>query len=116
MAQLTLGDIEKIEMVTGHSILSTLVRTQLTTEYTQPVIDRVLEILDELVVVDNQLKEAVSLSFVTASRESKLNYSLNLRQIKREGTRILMEMCRLLSISLAYNKYESTSKSTVAYW
>lgn len=117
MAQLTLNDIERIEMLTGHSFLSTLVRTQLTNEFSQPVIDRVLEILVEIATVDEQLKEAVSMSFVTQSRESKLNYSLQLRQIKEEGSRILSELCRLLNIHLSYNKYSTSSKkNTKSYW
>lgn len=116
MTQLTPPEIEKVEMVLGYTTLSTSVRTQLTTEYTQVIVDRALEILDELLLIDGYLKEALSTSFVTEARGSKLSYRQHVAHQKSEGTRLLTELARLLSVDVAFNKYQPKKVSTVSYW
>jgi len=116
MAQLTLATVEKVERLCGYSVFSSVVRNQLTSEYTQTIVDRALEILDELDNIDLLLKDALSTSFVTESRGSKLSYAAHVRHLKSEGTRLLNELTNLLSIGVEYNKYSPISKKNSYYY
>jgi hypothetical protein len=116
MAQFTIEDVEKIERITGHSVFSDVVRNQLTSEFTQTVVDRALEILIELDNIDLLLKDALSTSFVTESRGSKLSYSAHVNHLKIEGTRLLKELTHLVSIEVKYNKYAPKKSNTISYW
>lgn len=116
MALLNQDQIEKVEMLCGYTTISNTVRTQLTTEFTQVIIDRVSEIISELASIDEYLKEALSTSFVTEARGSKLNYKSHVAHLKSEAVRLLKELANLLSIDVAFNKYQTNKTSTISYW
>ncbi|UKO99368.1 hypothetical protein [Nostoc sp. UHCC 0870] len=115
MAQFTTSQIELVERLTGHSIFTELVRNQLTSEYTETVVERALEIITEIESLDLLLKEARETSYVTESRGSKLSYSLHVKHLKGEGSRLLKELAYILKIDVIYNKYIGNKKST-SYW
>lgn len=115
MAQLTVEQVEKVERLCGFSIFSSVVRNQLTTDYTQTVVDRVLEIFTELDNIDALLRDAQSTSFVVESRGAKLSYLSHVKHLKLEGSNLLKELAYILNIEVIYNKY-SPKKSTVSYW
>ncbi|NEU81491.1 hypothetical protein [Nostoc sp. UIC 10630] len=119
MAQFTTVQAEEFERILGFFAFSSLIRTELTSNYSDTVVDRTLTILDELVIIDDLLKEALSLSYVKESRgQTKFSYSSHVAHLKSEGTRLLTELGQLLKVGVHYNKYSPISKrnSTVAYW
>ncbi|MEH1803228.1 MAG: hypothetical protein V7L13_29510 [Nostoc sp.] len=118
MAQFTTVQAEEFERVLGFFEFSSLIRTELTSNYSGTIVDRTLAILDELVSIDNLLKESLETSFVKESRGSKLSYGSHVAHLKSEGTRLLIELGQLLRVGVNYNKYLPNSKrtSTVAYW
>nr|WP_322719582.1 hypothetical protein [Nostoc sp. ChiQUE02]MDZ8232618.1 hypothetical protein [Nostoc sp. ChiQUE02] len=118
MTQFTIPQIEEFERILGFFVFDTTVRNGLTSEYSDTTIDRTLTILDELVSIDNLLKESLETSFVKESRGSKLSYSSHVAHLKSEGTRLLTELGQLLRVGVNYNKYSPNKKrnSTAAYW
>ncbi|MEH1957672.1 hypothetical protein [Nostoc sp.] len=118
MAQFTTIQAEEFERILGFFESNNSVRNSLTSQYSDTVIDRALTILDELVGIDDLLKESLETSFVKESRGSKLSYSSHVAHLKSEGTRLLNELGQLLRVGVNYNKYSFNSKrtSTVAYW
>ncbi len=118
MAQFTTVQAEEFERILGFFEFSSLIRNELTSNYSDTVVDRTLSILDELVIIDNLLKESLESSFVRESRGSKLSYSSHVAHLKSEGTRLLTELGQLLRVGFRYNKYSPNSRrtSTVAYW
>lgn len=115
MAQFTLSQIETFERLLGYSIFSDVVRNQLTSDYTQTVVDRALEIITELENVDLLLKEARETSYVTESRGAKLSYSQHVNHIKSEGSRLLQELAYILKIDVIFNRYLN-KKKPISYW
>ncbi|MEH1858036.1 MAG: hypothetical protein V7L21_08545 [Nostoc sp.] len=118
MTQFTTVQAEEFERILGYFEFSSLIRTELTSNYSDTVIDRTLSILDELAGIDNLLKESLETSFVQESRGSKLSYSSHVAHLKSEGTRLLTELGQLLRVGVNYNKYSPNKKrnSTAAYW
>ncbi|MEH1966750.1 hypothetical protein [Nostoc sp.] len=117
MTQFTIPQIEEFERILGFFVFDTTVRNSLTSQYSDTVMDRTLTILDELVSVDNLLKESLESSFVMESRGSKLSYSSHVAHLKSEGTRLLTELGQLLVVGVNYNKYSPNSRrNTIAYW
>lgn len=118
MNQFTQAEIELIERVTGHSIYTDVIREQLSSEYTETVIETAKTILADLSNIDLLIKDALSYSFVLENRQSKLSYSNHIKHLKSEGTRLLNELAHILKISVNYNKYTGTSynRNTVSYW
>ncbi|MEH2093991.1 hypothetical protein [Nostoc sp.] len=119
MTQFTTVQAEEFERILGFFESSSLIRTELTSNYSDTVVDRTLAILDELVGIDDLLKEALSLSYVKESRgQTKFSYSSHVAHLKSEGTRLLIELGRLLRVGVEFNKYlpDKKSNSTVAYW
>lgn len=117
MAQFTISQVEEFERILGYSIFNITVRNQLISDdYSGTIIDRALTILDELVSIDNLLKESLETSFVKESRGSKLSYSSHVAHLKSEGTRLLAELGQLLRVGVNYNKYSSNSKRTLTYY
>jgi hypothetical protein len=116
MPLLDTSQIEKIEMLTGHSIFSDPVRTQLESDYNQTVILRVITILYELTNLDNLLKEARETSFVTESRGSKLSYSQHIKHLRLEASSLVKELAYITKINVEFNKYSSHKKATSYYY
>lgn len=116
MPNFTQTQIEKLELLTGHSNYSTLVRDRLTLDYSAAVIEQVEGLIVEIASIDALLKEARDTSFVMESRGSRLSYSQHVAHLKAEGTRALRELVQLLDISLAYNKYAPRRTSSKNYW
>nr|WP_322686614.1 hypothetical protein [Nostoc sp. DedQUE07]MDZ8133235.1 hypothetical protein [Nostoc sp. DedQUE07] len=118
MAQFTTVQAEEFERILGFFEFSSLIRTELTSNYSDTVIDRTLSILDELVSIDSLLKESLETSFVQESRGSKLSYRSHVAHLKSEGTRLLTELGQLLRVGVNYNKYSPNKKrnSTASYW
>ncbi len=117
MTQFTTVQVEEVERVLGYSVINTTVRSRLVSDYTDTIIDRALTILDELVNIDNLLKESLGTSFVLESRGSKLNYRSHVAHLKSEGTRLLNELGQVLIVGVNFDKYSSNSQvKSLAYW
>lgn len=116
MPLLNTSQIEKIEMLTGHSIFSDLVRTQLESDYNQTIIDRVDAILIELTDLDTLLKEARETSYVTESRGSKLSYSQHIKHLRLEASSLVIELAYITKINVEFNKYSKSKKATSYYY
>ncbi|MEA5603705.1 hypothetical protein [Nostoc sp. UHCC 0252] len=118
MAQFTTVQAEEFERILGFFEFSSLIRNELTSNYSDTVVDRTLSILDELVSIDNLLKESLETSFVKESRGSKLSYSSHVAHLKSEGTRLLTELGQLLRVGVNYNKYSPNNKRSQVhyYW
>ncbi|BAY64982.1 hypothetical protein NIES22_50830 [Calothrix brevissima NIES-22] len=102
-------------MVLGYnSPISSVVHSQLSTNFTQVVYDRAVAILTDLDDINAKLKEATDTSYVTESRGSKLSYSQHVRHLKSEATRLLKELAHILSVDVAFNIYFSNTPK--AYW
>jgi hypothetical protein len=117
MTQFSTTQIEAIELITGHSIATDLVvREQLSSDYTQTTVDRVVEILAELTSLELLLKEARETSFVTESRGSKLSYSQHIKHLRLEASNLVKELAYITKINVEFNKYNSSKKATTSYW
>ncbi|MBD2168056.1 hypothetical protein H6G04_27095 [Calothrix membranacea FACHB-236] len=115
MANFSSTEIQKIEMVLGYNApISSVVHSQLSTDYHQVVYDRALKILDNLDAIDLKLNEALDTSYVVESRGAKLSYPLHVRHLKSEASRLLKELAFNLSVDVAYNKYSPYQSK--AYW
>jgi hypothetical protein len=115
MPTLSLEQIEKVELLTGHSTFVELVRRQLESEISSPVLARVEVILSRLDEIDLMLVEAIGTSFVTEAAGSKLDYGKHQQDVKSEGTRLLKELCHYLNIELRFNKYRPNSSQKINY-
>lgn len=115
MANFTSTQVEKLEMTLGYNApISSVVHTQLSTNFPQVVYDRALAILDDLDAVNAKLKEATDTSYVLESRGAKLSYAQHVRHLKSEGSRLLRELAHILSVDFVFNPYSSTSSKS--YW
>ncbi|MFS0515140.1 hypothetical protein ACEYW6_10505 [Nostoc sp. UIC 10607] len=117
MTQFTIPQIEEFERILGFFVFDTTVRNGLASEYSDTTIDRTLTILDELVSIDNLLKESLDTSYVRGSGGLKLSYNSHVAHLKSEGTRLLNELGQLLRVGVNFNKYSPNSRrNTIAYW
>jgi hypothetical protein len=116
MTLLNSNQIEKIELLTGHSIFSDAVRTQLSSDYNQTIIDRVVEILGELVSLELLLKEAREASFVMGFIGAKLSYSQYIKHLRLEAFSLVQELAYITQINVEFNKYNSSKKVMSSYW
>lgn len=95
-----------------------VIRRHLENEFADVLIDRSIEILEELVEIDNKLKAATQDSFATEVRNVKLNYAFHISHLKSTGTALLEELSNLTDVPLKKNKYfpQSLNRSYVSYW
>lgn len=119
---------DQLRVVLGYGSLGNILTTELQEARSQSVIDRALEILDELSRpansvtgdqggIDAQLRAARGDSMAQTVGNLKLSYGQHVGHLKSDGSSLLKELANLLGVNLAYNKYRpGSSVSTQSYW
>lgn len=117
MPQLNSDTIEEVILALGFTDAPHIVDTRLQQEYTSTTISQVNKLLAQLNQVDILLNEALSTSYVEASRSTKLNYAAHVNHLNKQGSSYLKELANHLGVYVNYNKYSKSNKtSTVSYW
>lgn len=78
----------------------------------QGIIDRerkelILELIEQVEEIKLALSKAISKSFLEQVDEIKLNYRVQIRELKREGSRLLKQIAQLTGLELKYNPFIS---------
>jgi len=76
---------------------------------------RVVVLVEELTAIDAQLKETLTESAITKTCNTELNWSQQLRFLKRQGGELLKELARIYRVRLDYNKYVVSTPVTIQY-
>lgn len=114
--------IDTLMMSLGYGALAdyhkTVVKSHLESNFSDVVVTKVTELLEELDEIDLKLKEAREDSYVTSIASTQLNYASHVSHLKSEGSRLLETISTALDIPIRANKYrpKSSGVSHVCYW
>ena len=116
------SQIDTLMMVLGYGALAdyhkTVVKDHLESNFSDVVVTKVTELLEELDEIDLKLKEAREDSYVMSIASTQLNYTSHVSHLKSEGSRLLETISTVLDVPIRANKYRnlSSSASYISYW
>jgi hypothetical protein len=114
--------VEQIMLILGYGALAdygkTVVKDHLESNFSDVVVIKVTELLEELDEIDLKLKEAREDSYVMSIASTQLNYASHVSHLKNEGSRLLETISTVLDVPIRANKYrpKNSGASYVSYW
>lgn len=117
MATFTSDQQDQLRAMLGYAAASSLLVNELQEERSTYVINRAIDLVDELAAIDAQLTAARQDSMARSVGRLRLSYTQHVAHLKGEGSRLLEELSQMLGISILYNKYTKGQPISIrSYW
>lgn len=92
-----------------------LAQERLSREYPQRALDRIQLIIQDLLSIDSQLKEARNSSMASSTSHTSLDWARHLNHLRSDGHTLLQEVANLSGLNVFYSKYQPRPRHSIQY-